>query len=231
MSRIGNKSAANRQPRAPREPNRQPAPNRGETAAGSNGSESAANRQTTTGGNGTGHRRTPPPAPAGRGGGSLPDARRPGARPASQPADVRGEKQTNTGDRFDALADSLADALLDRAGDELVERIARRVVELQREEGIVEQPVDAGEVARRYGVKRDWVYRHAEELGAVRLGDGPRPRLRFHPERVEAFLRSASEKSLCAESPGAERSKPSRRRRRNGQRTDLLPIKGRRPPG
>src|SRR4051812_42729592 len=37
----------------------------------------------------------------------------------------------------------------------------------------------AREVADRYGVSPAWVRAHAERLGARRLGDGPRPRLRF----------------------------------------------------
>lgn len=72
------------------------------------------------------------------------------------------------------------------ATDELVERIARRVVELLRSEP-AERPhaparpvrlVDAATLAARLGVRREWVYRHARQLDAVRLG-GPRGRLRF----------------------------------------------------
>lgn len=44
-------------------------------------------------------------------------------------------------------------------------------------------------VARRLGRSREWVYRHADELGAVRLGVGERPRLGFHPARVAALRR------------------------------------------
>jgi hypothetical protein len=39
----------------------------------------------------------------------------------------------------------------------------------------------AAQVAARFNVDRGWVYAHAEQLGVVRLGDGPRPRLRFDP--------------------------------------------------
>jgi hypothetical protein len=38
--------------------------------------------------------------------------------------------------------------------------------------------VDAATLARLLDVERDWIYRHAGELGGVRLG-GPRGRLRF----------------------------------------------------
>jgi hypothetical protein len=70
--------------------------------------------------------------------------------------------------------------------DETVERIAQRVACLLRESPPREadEPVrpvrlvDAAALAARLGVRREWVYRHAKQLGAVRLG-GPRGRLRF----------------------------------------------------
>lgn len=46
----------------------------------------------------------------------------------------------------------------------------------------------ATELAERIGVSRSWVYEHARELGAVRLGPGPRARLRFDPVTVAARL-------------------------------------------
>jgi hypothetical protein len=49
----------------------------------------------------------------------------------------------------------------------------------------------AAQVARRFNVERSWVYAHAEELGVVRLGDGPRPRLRFDPAVVARRLVAA----------------------------------------
>ena len=39
--------------------------------------------------------------------------------------------------------------------------------------------IDAREFAQLLGVARDWVYANADRLGGVRLGDGPRARLRF----------------------------------------------------
>jgi len=64
--------------------------------------------------------------------------------------------------------------------DQAVERIARRVAELLTAEKAQapSRMVDAATLARELGVERDWVYEHAKELGAVRLG-GPRGRLRF----------------------------------------------------
>lgn len=46
----------------------------------------------------------------------------------------------------------------------------------------------AAEVARWWGVDRSWVYNHAAELGARRLGSGRRPRLRFDPDEVAERL-------------------------------------------
>ena len=62
-----------------------------------------------------------------------------------------------------------------------IEAIARRVVELQREQGgqAVGELLTPAEVARRFGVSRAWVYSRADELGVIRLGDGRKPRLRF----------------------------------------------------
>ena len=46
----------------------------------------------------------------------------------------------------------------------------------------------AAQVAARFNVDRGWVYAHAAELGVVRLGDGPRARLRFDPAVVAQRL-------------------------------------------
>jgi hypothetical protein len=86
----------------------------------------------------------------------------------------------------------------------LVDAIARRVVELL--EGGRARAGGAGagaraasayltvsQVAARYRVSRSWVYAHQRELGAIRLGQGPRARLRFDAavvaEAIAAFDR------------------------------------------
>ncbi len=48
----------------------------------------------------------------------------------------------------------------------------------------------ARDVAATYNVARGWVYAHADELGAIRLGDGPRPRLRFDAAVVTQRLQA-----------------------------------------
>jgi hypothetical protein len=59
-----------------------------------------------------------------------------------------------------------------------IEAIAQRVAELLAGHGAPARLVDAAHVAELLGVERDWVYAHADQLGAIRLG-GPKGRLRF----------------------------------------------------
>jgi hypothetical protein len=76
----------------------------------------------------------------------------------------------------------------------LVEAIAERVSGLLRSEPPDRRPVDA--LAGVLGVDRSYVYAHAEKLGAVRLGGGSKPRLRFDLEATrEAMARYASKHS------------------------------------
>jgi hypothetical protein len=115
------------------------------------------------------------------------------------------------------------------SADVMVERIALRVVELLRGEAPL---LDAAAVGRRLGRSRDWVYRHADELGAVRLGDGERPRLGFDPARVAAYGASGSSAGRRTQDGGNDPVEPKRRRRRvspNAQRDELLPIRGEAP--
>lgn len=73
---------------------------------------------------------------------------------------------------------------------DVIEQIARRVVDLLRED---DQPrtgryVDSATLAKELEVERDWVYAHAKELGAIRLG-GPNGRLRFDLQAVLEQMR------------------------------------------
>jgi len=74
---------------------------------------------------------------------------------------------------------------LDRLADLVVDRLAARLDGTREPTG---QLVDAAEIARRFGVSAEWVRTHSIELGAVRLGDGPRPRLRFDVTEVAEAL-------------------------------------------
>jgi hypothetical protein len=103
---------------------------------------------------------------------------------------------------------------------DLIEAIARRVAELLDEErrsgGGEVDLIDAATVARRLGISRATVYAKAEQLGAIRLGEGKRARLRFDPTRLPSEL---------ASNP-TTRSRPRRRRspRPDQKAAPLLPI-------
>jgi hypothetical protein len=80
-------------------------------------------------------------------------------------------------------------------GDELrlapqsIEALARQIAELLAS-GERPRPrhLTAAEVSDWWGVDRAWVYAHATELGAKRLGAGERPRLRFDADVVASRI-------------------------------------------
>jgi hypothetical protein len=83
-------------------------------------------------------------------------------------------------DRFDALADRLA--------EHVSERVVERIVELLDERNAGPSLLDATQAARLLGVSRATVYSRADELGAIRIGEGPRPRLRFERRFLAEYL-------------------------------------------
>jgi len=105
-----------------------------------------------------------------------------------------------------------------------VEAIARRVVELLERRGVQRRElVDAAELARRFGIERSWVYSHAIELGAVKLGAGPKPRLRFDPEIAARVLRKVGEGS-AADPPARSGERAGQPQRGRKPEVRLLPI-------
>lgn len=99
-----------------------------------------------------------------------------------------------------------------------VDAIAERVAELLRGAATAPDLIDAAEVARRLGISRGSVYELADELGAHRIGDGPRARLRFDPALIAERLTPA-EPSTPSTPP--RRTAPPCKRPAN---VDLLPI-------
>jgi hypothetical protein len=88
--------------------------------------------------------------------------------------------------------------------------------------------IDASELARLLGTARSFIYEHATELGAIRLGSGPRARLRFDPERALERLAtcSAGRGSDAVEHRTVEPKRGRRRSSRLGTEVPLLPIRG-----
>lgn len=95
-----------------------------------------------------------------------------------------------------------------------IEAVAQRTAELLRGAAAPEL-VTAAKIATRLGVDRSFIYEHADELGAVKLGDGPRARLRFDPEnRRQASSRPFTCEARTASSQAAPSTWPSAQRRR-----------------
>jgi hypothetical protein len=106
-----------------------------------------------------------------------------------------------------------------------VEAIARRVVEILERRGLQgRELVDAAELARRFGIERSWVYSHAIELGAVKLGSGAKPRLRFDPQVAARVLRRVGEES-AADPPARSGERADHPSVSGGSGVRLLPIR------
>jgi len=97
-----------------------------------------------------------------------------------------------------------------------VEAIAQRVADLLRPRVAIGL-VSVDEVVACFGVSRSYVYEHSAELGAVRLGQGPKARLRFDLERVAGALAQGSTNSE------ARPSAPPRKRSGRARSNDLPP--------
>lgn len=98
-----------------------------------------------------------------------------------------------------------------------VEAIARRVAELlgPTEAGLT----DARGIADQLGVTRGWVYTNADRLGAVRLGRGPKARLRFDLQRAQEAVRTIAEEEAKAQAPP---QRQARRRPRSQRKANEL---------
>jgi hypothetical protein len=99
-----------------------------------------------------------------------------------------------------------------------IEAIAERVAEKLRDQGLGGYG-DAHAVCARFGVSVDYVYAHARELGAIRLAEGPKARLRFDLADVERRLRGSDRKPEPAPKP-----RRVRRRKQRDRSIELIPF-------
>jgi hypothetical protein len=114
------------------------------------------------------------------------------------------------------------DELLDTLADRLADRLAARLEMATRPR---EALIDAKEVARMMSKTRTWVYDHAGELGAVRIGSGSKPRLGFYPARVLEYLESvANPPPLPMPTPAPPRRRPRPSHTADGAK--LLKVRG-----
>jgi hypothetical protein len=108
---------------------------------------------------------------------------------------------------------------IDKIADRLTDAVVARIIDVIRIEGLIARAsggqrwLDAQEVTERRGVSREWVYEHADELGARRIGSGRRPRLRFPAHSLD--------RPTTGFGGAAESSEPSRLQRRTDA---LIPI-------
>jgi hypothetical protein len=100
-----------------------------------------------------------------------------------------------------ALDPDAVELLATRIAELLAERLAQPTSTTGERAGRL---LSAKEVSEWWGLSRGWVYQHAHELGAVRIGDGERPRLRFDPDAVAERLEPS------AASPPATQRTPRR---------------------
>lgn len=105
------------------------------------------------------------------------------------------------------------------------EAIAERVVEMLGERTAPSKLVSAAELSRRLGLSRSTVYEKADELGVIRIGRGPRARLRFDLNLVAERLETGKQRMSPSTSP--QRAAVRRRHAtRTAARPGLLPIRG-----
>jgi hypothetical protein len=79
----------------------------------------------------------------------------------------------------------------------IAERAAHRVVQmLDHPSERTHQLLEAKELAQELSVSVDYVYAHAADLGAMRLGDGPKARLRFDLRIAQRAMRERKQPPL-----------------------------------
>lgn len=71
-----------------------------------------------------------------------------------------------------------------------IEAIAERVAQLLARPHSEHELLSTKELADELHVSVDYVYAHAADLGAMRLGDGPKARLRFDLRAAKEGMRS-----------------------------------------
>jgi len=109
-----------------------------------------------------------------------------------------------------------------------LETLARRVAELLRSEPASpaapsrQRLLTAAEVAQWWGIERAWVYAHAEQLGARRIGAGKRPRLRFDPDEVSERIAALNGAQIGSGMGSARITADSRKRSLSRRRRGIV---------
>jgi hypothetical protein len=98
-----------------------------------------------------------------------------------------------------------------------VDAIARRVLELGSDRAVGRAASECAlltvaEVAARLNVSQSWVYAHKRDIGAIRLGTGPKARLRFDATAVRLALNRRETSVRSGTNGPIEAPKRTRRR-------------------
>jgi predicted DNA-binding transcriptional regulator AlpA len=114
-----------------------------------------------------------------------------------------------------------------RGGLADVHAIAEAIADVLAERGLVvyagprasARVLNAREVSQLLGRGAPWVYAHSTELGAIRMGTGPKARIGFDLATIEQWKRDNQRR------PPEARRPPRRRPRRSSSRaTNLIPY-------
>lgn len=107
-----------------------------------------------------------------------------------------------------------------------VHAIAEAIADVLAERGLVvyagpstsARVLSAREVSKLLGRSAPWVYAHATELGAIRMGNGPKARIGFDLASIEQWKRDNQIR------PPQQRKPPRPRRDARSRATNLIPY-------
>jgi len=100
------------------------------------------------------------------------------------------------GDSRDMGVSPVSDRIL-TAGDveAIADATAQKVLAVVGAQSNTFGLVDARDLAEELGVSVDYIYAHSRELGAMRLGSGPKARIRFDLDRARQALAARAVRS------------------------------------
>jgi predicted DNA-binding transcriptional regulator AlpA len=112
--------------------------------------------------------------------------------------------------------------------EQAIRKLAEALVDVLEERGLFtrkdEPPgrvLNVGDVAKLLGRSRHWVYEHAAELGAFRFTNGPRARIGFDRDEIEAWRHARQAERRV---PPPPKRKSRRRRNGAGGAVELIPY-------